>query len=176
MIRLVVACTHHDAHDSTVRCFASLNCACCSRFNFCKCVNAASSLDQIRRHFSSCARCESSEKLFSRIQLGSFTPDEVIDPGAVPRTAVLAHMLRTSLKTAIICLTLKTWLRCVSFVTQQGVSFSSNWHLSLHHNKHVYHSVKELHLCNLQCLLKCLDGRCSSEDASETKHRTDQKR
>ena len=30
--------------------------------------------------------------LFSRIQLGSFTPDEVtVNPGAVSRTAVLAH-------------------------------------------------------------------------------------
>ena len=120
MIRLVVACIHHDAHDSTVRCFASLNCACCSRFNFCKCVNAASSLDQIRRHFSSFAR---SEKLFSRIQLGSFTPDEVIDPGTVPRTAVLAHMLRTSLKTAIICLAPQTWLMCLLRQTTRRVLF-----------------------------------------------------
>ena len=34
----------------------------------------------------------------------------MIDPGAVSRTAALAHMLRTSLKTAINCPTLQTWL------------------------------------------------------------------
>ena len=30
MIRLVVACIRHDAHDSTVRCFTSFNCKCCN--------------------------------------------------------------------------------------------------------------------------------------------------
>ena len=28
------------------------------------------------------------------------------------------------------------------------------------HNRHVYHSIKELHLWNLPCLLNCLDERC----------------
>ena len=32
---------------------------------------------------------------------------------------------------------------CVSFFKQQGASSSSHWHLSLHHNKHVYHSQTE---------------------------------
>ena len=27
------------------------------------------------------------------------------------------------------------------------------------HNRHVYHSIKELHLWNLPCLLNCLDER-----------------
>ena len=27
MIRLIVACIHHDTHDSTVKCFTSFNCA-----------------------------------------------------------------------------------------------------------------------------------------------------
>ena len=52
------------------------------------------------------------------------TPDEVmVDPGAVPRTAVLAHMLRTSLKTAISCLTLQTWLMCLIRQTTKRVLF-----------------------------------------------------
>ena len=54
---------------------------------------------------------ESSEKLFSSIQLGGLTPDEIIDLGAVHRTSDLAHMLRTSLKTAISCLVLDVLLR-----------------------------------------------------------------
>ena len=113
-------------------------------------------LNQVGPNPTSYARCESSEKLFSCIQLGSFTPDEVIiDPGAVPRTAALAHMLRTSLKTAISCLT----------SDMADVSPSSNnracrlHHITLYHNKHVYDSIKELHLRNLHCPLNCLDGR-----------------
>ena len=50
---------------------------------------------------------------------------------------------------------------CVSFVKQQGVSPSSfprPQHLG-NDNKHVYHSIKELHLWNLHCLLNCLDVR-----------------
>ena len=119
MIRLVVACIHHDAYDSIGRCFASFNCA-----SVLQCGIHRISLDQIRRHFSSLARCESSEDLFSSIQIGSFTPDEVmIDPGAVPRTAALAHMLRTSLKTAISCLTLRTWVMCLHRQTTGRVLF-----------------------------------------------------
>ena len=29
----------------------------------------------------------------------------------------------------------------------------------VHHNRHVYHSIKELHLWNLPCLPNCLDER-----------------
>ena len=29
----------------------------------------------------------------------------------------------------------------------------------MHHNRHVYHSIKELHLWNLPCLPNCLDDR-----------------
>ena len=30
---------------------------------------------------------------------------------------------------------------------------------TLHHNKHVYHSIQELHLWNLHCHRNCLEGR-----------------
>ena len=104
MIRVVVACIHHDVLDSTVRCFASFNYA-----------SLRHPLNQLRPNPTSFLKlwtlCFS--ELFSCVQLGSFTPDEVIDLGAVPGTAVLAHMLRTSLKTAISCLTLQTWLMCL---------------------------------------------------------------
>ena len=78
--------------------------------------NAASTESAQTNSFSSHARCESSEKLFS-----------------CANSAV--HMLRASLKTAISCLTLQTWL--------MRVSSSSHGHLSLHHNKHVYHSIED---------------------------------
>ena len=39
---------------------------------------------------------------------------------------------------------------------------SNNRAYPLHHNKHVHHSVKELHLWNLHCLLNCLDDRYSA--------------
>ena len=53
----------------------------------------------------------------SLYQHGSFTSEVTIDPGAIPETAVLAHILRTSLKTAISCLALQNIA---------GVSLSSN--------------------------------------------------
>ena len=82
------------------------------------------SLDTNSDSFRKPCSCESSEKLFSCIQLGGFTPDEVmVDPGAVPRTAVLAHVLRASLKTAISRLTLQTWLMCLLRQTTGRVLF-----------------------------------------------------
>ena len=141
MIHLVVACIHSS------RC-ARLNCEVLCIVQLCvsftleplqelQCSILRLGLDQLRRHFSSYARCESSEKLFSCIQLGSFTPDEVtVDPGTVPRTAVLAQMRRTSLKTAIICLTLQTWLECLFRQTTRRVLFMTLT-LVTDHSKHV---------------------------------------
>ena len=53
----------------------------------------------------------------SPFQHCSFTSDVTIDPGAIPETAVLAHIMRTCLKAAISCLALQNIA---------GVSLSSN--------------------------------------------------
>ena len=107
-----------DRHDPSGR---GLHSSRCARLN-CEvlcivqlCFNAASTesaysdvISQVMHVVSLLRNC-----LFSCTQLSSSTPDEVIDLGAAPRPSFLAHMLRRSLKTAISCLTLQTWLVCL---------------------------------------------------------------
>ena len=90
----------------------------------------------------------SSQKLFSCIQLGRED---------VPRTAALAH-IRTSLKTAISCLTLQTLLMCLLRQTTGRVLFITVALVAASQQARLPHSIKELHLWNLHCLLNCLDG------------------
>ena len=42
----------------------------------------------------------------------------------------------------------------------------------VHHNRHVYHSIKELHLWNLPCLPNCLDDRYLDDSIDETLRET----
>ena len=100
-IHLVMACIHHDVDDPTVRCLTSFNYA-----------SLRYPLNHLRPKPTSfqAVHVVTFSELFSSVQRGSFTPDEVIDLRTVPRTATLAHMLRTSLQPAISCLALQTWL------------------------------------------------------------------
>ena len=145
-IHPVMACIHHAVNDSTVRYFTSFNCA-----------SMRHPLNQLGPNSTSFLQLGHVVSLLRNCSLASnsavsFTPDAQ-ELRFLDTCCEQASKLQSSVST------LQTWLMCLLSSNNRACHLHHSWHISLHHNKHVYHSIKELHLWNLHCRLNCLDGR-----------------